>query len=105
MNPGKLDRRISIYVRTVTRDDTGTRVEKWTEQEKVWAEMMQDKGSKSEVADTEQPRQIRKWRIRYREIDSANHRIIYGGKTYQITGTEQTGGREGYLIVESYALV
>lgn len=104
MNPGRLDRRVSLEVRTKTVDDTGTRVESWAVESAIWAELLATTGSESTPADALRERQATKWKIRHRVVASNTHRIVYNSKTYEITGIEETGGRENFLILETYAL-
>lgn len=105
MNAGKLDRRVSLQVRTTTKDNTGTRLETWAEESAIWAELMATTGSESSVDGALRERQATRWRIRYRAgVSSNTHRIVYNSKTYEITGITETGGREAFLILETYAL-
>jgi SPP1 family predicted phage head-tail adaptor len=104
MNPAKLDRRVTLRERSMTRDDTGTRLESWDDVADIWAELVATKGSKPVTADTEREKQATTWRIRYRAMASNTHRLIYKGKTYEIKGIEETGGRENLLTLETYAL-
>lgn len=104
MDPGQLDRRITIQSRTVTRDETGSRVEKWADLTSVWAKLEKTTADESEIADSERPRQKMTWRIRHMAIDSTTHRVTHKGKTYEITGITEAGGRQSFLILETYAL-
>lgn len=85
-------------------DDTGSRSESWATLATVWAGKEKEDADQPQIADGEKARQSVTWRIRYRAIDASDHRITYGGKTYEITGVTETGGRDNQLIVKSYAL-
>lgn len=104
MNAGKLDRRITIQSRTVSRDGMGSRVETWADEATVWAKLETTKGSEGETAEAERGKQTTRWLIRHRVIDSIENRISYKGKICQITGIDETMGRENYLYVDTYAL-
>lgn len=104
MNPGKLDRRILIQVRVVTRDDTGSRVETWSDLVTVWAAKVRTAQTESTIAGGERPRQVTTWEIRNRAITSANHRVRYNSETYEISGITETGGRSNRMLLETHAL-
>lgn len=103
MNPGKLDRRIVLQVRTLSRDGTGSRVETWSDSATLWAEVVTQKGSEKSAADAERPVDSRQFRIRHRAIDPTNHRILYQSKFYNITGTTEEPGRRSTLLLDTYA--
>lgn len=101
MNPGRLDRRIILQGRTLTQDDYGGRVETWLDLVSVWAELLPESASESNVADAERSVNRQRFRIRYIPIDSESTRINYKGAIYQITGITEERGRQSYLVVNT----
>lgn len=99
MNPGKLDRRVTIESRTLTKDAAGGRVETWTTLANVWAEIVTRKASESVVSDADRSVEEKQFRIRYRaDIVSGTHRISYQAKSYDITGMIEEGRQHTMLI-------
>lgn len=91
MNPGKLNRRVVIQVRTLTKDSTGSRVETWADSATVWAEAVIQRGSEALPSDSERFLDTRQFRIRTRTIDPANNRILYQSRFYDIRGVTEEG--------------
>lgn len=99
MNPGKLDRRILVQVKTTTRDETGGRSESWATAFSCWAGLVKMTQRVSEISDSEKPNQTKHFLIRWRsDIGTATHRIQYGNKTFQITGLIEDGRKEGLIL-------
>lgn len=99
MNPGNLKRRITIQVRTLTKDATGSPVETWVDQlPKAWAEAVKQTGKESTIADADRNQDSRQWRIRHRELTTGNHRVSYKNRIYDITGITEEGIRDGLLL-------
>lgn len=98
MNPGKLNRRVIIQARTLTRDSTGSPVESWADSATVWAEAVTQKGAESSMADSERGRDTRQFRIRYRAITSESNRLLYQSSFYNITGITEEGIRTSILL-------
>lgn len=102
MNPGKLDRRIVIQVRTLTKDATGTRVETWSDHATVWAQYVQHRAGASVIADTDRTQDDQQFRIRTRAINPTDHRILYRSKFYDIKSVSDEGRGE-YLLIDAVA--
>ena len=98
MNPGKMDRRITIEARTLGKDSAGGRTETWETAAEVWAELVTRKSRESAAADSERPMDTRTFRIRYRSITEHNHRLTYDVKTFNITGISEEGRKQTLLI-------
>lgn len=98
MNPGKLDRRIVLQKRVVSKDTTGTRVETWADESTVWAEFVVARGKEIVVADAERTSQVQQFRIRYRTLNASDYRILYRSKFYDITGITEEGRGNSLLI-------
>ena len=98
MNPGKLNRRIILQVRTLTKDATGSRVQTWADLTPLWAEQIKQTGKESSLADSDNSQDTRQFRIRYRNISEQNHRIFYQSKFFNITGITEEGIKTTLII-------
>jgi SPP1 family predicted phage head-tail adaptor len=99
MNPGKLDRRLTIQTRTLTQDGAGGRVETWADGFDVWAELVSHQNSESILADADRAADDRQFRIRYRRgLASGTHRVFYQLKFYDITGITEDGRNQMLLL-------
>lgn len=106
MRGGRLDRRISVLVRTQTQGDAGEVVETWPEERRVWAEVVPLGGNERFAAATTQATRAAKVRIRYSGAwrpDVATHRLEHDGLVWDITGMAELGRGEGWeLTVEAH---
>jgi SPP1 family predicted phage head-tail adaptor len=98
MNPGKLNRRIILQVRTLTKDATGSRVQTWADLAPVWAEQVKQTGKEASSADAENHQDTRQFRIRHRAINEQDHRILYQSKFFNITGIIEEGIKTTLLL-------
>jgi SPP1 family predicted phage head-tail adaptor len=98
MNFGKLDRRIEIEKRVLSQDAAGGRVETWTADGKAWAEIITARGDEKIIANAERDQNTRQFRIRFRALDPATNRIIYQGRTWNITGITEEGRRSALVV-------
>ena len=103
MNFGKLDRRIVIQRRALTKDASGTKVETWADESTVWAEKVKDTGTSRESAGAERDINAQQFRIRFRSIDPTEQRIFYDLKFYDIKGTTEEG-RQVSLLIDTVAI-
>jgi len=98
MQAGQIDRRITIQRATVAQDATGQEVSSWSNLATVWA-------GKQDVSDTERIAsaevqatittrfQIR-WSSAVADVNPKD-RLIYAGKTYDISAVKEICRREG----------
>jgi SPP1 family predicted phage head-tail adaptor len=99
MNPGRMDRRITVQVRTLTKDAAGGRVETWADSFKCWAEVVKQTASEGITADADRSTDERQFRIRYRaNIASGTHRILYQLRFYNIEGITEEGRQDRLLV-------
>lgn len=103
MNPGKLDRRIDIQKRVVSKDSTGSRVETWADESKVWAELVKQTGREATNGDAERSQDNQQFRIRFRTLNTTDYRILYRSKFYNITGITEEQGRAVSLLLDTVA--
>lgn len=92
-NPGKLNRRLTVQARILTKDDAGGRVESWIDTGEVWGEMIEQKQSEAINSDAERTTTATIFRIRYMAITSGDNRIKYHDQTYGIEGVVEEGIR------------
>lgn len=99
MNPGKMDRRLTVQVRTFSKDVTGGRVESWADAFQCWAEVIRQSNSEGVTADADRASDERQFRIRYKSgITSGTHRILFQLKFYDITGIVEEGRKEALIL-------
>lgn len=103
MNIGKLDRRIAIQQRILTKDDAGGIVESWRDVCFSWAGKVDERGKQSEVADSDRADNQTLWRIRYKAIfrgvtSAGSYRLIYKGEVFDITHVKEEGRRESMIL-------
>jgi SPP1 family predicted phage head-tail adaptor len=99
MNPGKMDRRITVQVRTLTKDAAGGRVETWADSFLCWAELVKTSQAETITADADRNIETRQFRIRWKAgLASGTHRIFYQLKFYDITGIEEEGRLDRLLL-------
>ena len=99
MNPGKMNRRITIQVRTLTQDATGGRVETWADAFHCWAELVTSKAAESIVADSDRAQDTRQFRIRWKSgIASGTHRVLYQLAFFDITGITEEGIKTALIL-------
>ncbi len=102
VNPGRLDRRIVLQRRVVSKDATGSRVETWADEMTLCAELVKHSGRESTLADAERSQDSQQFRIRFRTLNSTDYRILYRSKFYDIRGTTEEGRRE-FLLLDAVA--
>ena len=98
MEPGRLDRRITLLQRNAVADDWNQSSASYHSLAIVWAQV-QDLGAKErEEADQRVTNRSRIFTIRHRSDITTLHRISYDGDTYEITGLTEIGRKEGLRI-------
>ena len=102
MNPGKLDRRITIQKRVLSKDATGSKVETWADEGSAWAQYVTNRGNETATADAERETNTQQFRIRYRTINATDYRILYKSVFYNITGISEEG-RQDKLLLDTIA--
>ena len=101
IDPGKLDRRITIRSATVTPDGFGQAVRSYSDAGDVWAKV-EYRGVPKEGDETEKLTSVNKVRFtnRYRADVDATTKIVWKGNTYEVEGVSLEG-RERYLILDT----
>lgn len=98
MNPGKLDRRITIQARTTTRGASGGVVVSFADDATVWAQKVDSNGREMQAAGALRAEAELVLRIRYRSTLTTQHRIYYGGQYYDILQINEEGRRASQLL-------
>lgn len=95
MMAGRLDRRIRIEQRTVTRAEDGSEVSTWTLFAVVWAQALPSRGNERHAAGAEQADRDMRFRIRWRPGVSAAMRVVHEGTEWDIVAVAELGRRVG----------
>ena len=99
MNPGKMDRRLTIQSRHMVKDSAGGRSESWVDAFQCWAEAVTQKAGERVAAGADRATDERQFRIRYKSgLTSGTHRVLYQLKFYDITGITEEGRRDRMLL-------
>lgn len=103
MNPGRMNRRLTIQVLTASTDAAGGKVESWADSFDCWAELVTHRGSEGQQADAERAVDRKQFRIRYFSgIAPESHRVLYQLKFYNITGIAEEGIKNR-LVLDCHA--
>lgn len=84
MEPGTLNRKVSLRARGSTQDATGQPVETWTEYATPWANIRNRTGAESLRGDMDVSIVQTSIRIRRRTDVTAAHRVYHGSTVYEI---------------------
>jgi SPP1 family predicted phage head-tail adaptor len=101
IDPGKLDRRVTLQSASVSTDGFGQAVRTYSTLAQVWAQV-EYRGVPKEGEDTEKLTSVNRVRftIRYRSDVDATTKISWKGNTYEVEGVSLEG-RERYLILDT----
>lgn len=107
IDPGRMDRRITIQSPSSTRTDSGQMVDSWVNtfsfgDGNIWA--MKHSQSRKEGYEAEKKTAQRNEVFVIRYFSEVNERctILYDGRRYDITGIEEIGRQEGLRIEATY---
>lgn len=103
---GSLDRRIVIESRSVTRSESGEETETWATFATVWARKQPMTGREFYSAGGAQnvPAETARFTVRWLTGITAQHRVVEGGKTWNIRNVAELGRKEGLeLTAEAIA--
>jgi SPP1 family predicted phage head-tail adaptor len=99
MQAGRLDRRITIEQKAVTRGPSGTEKKTWTTLAKVSAEVRPKTGREVFTAGQVAGEADTLFRIRWRTNVTVENRIVFDGRKYDITSVAEMGRRQGLEIL------
>jgi len=101
MKAGELDRRIMIEEKTVTNSDSGEEIITWLPLVTVWARKIEAKGAERFSGQELFGAAVKTFQIRwslYASTITTKHRLLFDGRTYDITDVREIGRREGLEI-------
>jgi SPP1 family predicted phage head-tail adaptor len=94
MNPGDLNRRITIQTFTPTRDSLGAEIETWSTLAEIWAQVTNVAGGEIYAADKILSQTTHRITIYYRSDLTAKMRVVYNGTAYDVLMVQENGLRE-----------
>ena len=86
MDIGKLNKRITFLKTEHVEDDMGQSKTTWTEYKTVWATVKPYKSSESTFMSKLKPEVTHRIYVRYRDNITADMRIYYHGRIFEIAG-------------------
>lgn len=96
MSIGDLDQRVTL--KAYSQTNSGGEVEDtYTDQGTVWAEVISQRGSEAFEAARVDAQRIIRVRIRFRDDVRNQWTAIWDGQEYNITDTDRSQRRKGYL--------
>ena len=97
---GKLDRRCDILSRVVTQDANGAAITTWPVLDNVACARWYLRGDETDAGDgsTQQVLTGVKFMLRWRSDVTSEMLILCEGATFNITGIEEVGRREGLIV-------
>lgn len=99
MNPGKLDRRITIQSRAITRDELGAAIGTYADWRTVSAAKEDRGGSESGLAESIRGQTTTVFKIRYLAGLTLAHRIVYAGAPFDIVSVQEIGRRQYQTVI------
>ena len=102
MQPGRLDRQITIQAKTVVRGTGGSFSQSWTDEAVTWATKIDQGGREFRAAGTVLSETTTIWTIRYRADLTTFKRIKYGSLVYQILAVSEIGRRTWQAVQTKY---
>lgn len=99
MNPGLLDRRITIQTLAETRGADGSRIERWADWRTVWGSKIEQGSAEYVAAGVLRAETTALIRIRwFPELAAGRHRLVCDGKVYGIVLPAEEGRRAYWRI-------
>jgi SPP1 family predicted phage head-tail adaptor len=98
MEPGRLDRRITILTLSAGTDAWNQSSSVYNTLATVWAEVRDQGAKEREEADQRVTVNPKIFTIRYRSDVTTKHRISFDGDTFDITGITEIGRKEGQRL-------
>ena len=95
MRAGDMDRRITIQVYSYETDGIGGIIESWTDFAEVWAQVTQQSGREFFGAGAIQSERKVVFRLRWLDGITVLHRVVFGGREYNIHEVRELGRHEG----------
>ncbi len=99
MQPGRMDRRVKILRRALTRNEHGEQVETFTETAEVWAERRDVTGREFFAGATTTAENSARFMLRWRSDLLATDRLSCDDKEYDIVQIAELGRRDGLEVI------
>ena len=99
MRAGKLDQRVTIQTKTITRDDYGDPVETWADTKTIWAEAITGGGGEFYAAQKLYAETKVVFRVRYDSSFVVTQRVKWLSRYYQIISIEHKSGAYRELLL------
>lgn len=99
MNIGRLNRRISIHRRTISKDSWNHDVESWGEYARTWSDVKRKDGSESQIGEQRVTINKTEFIIRFRTDIQTTDLIEYESEFYDIESIVEIGFHEGLRII------
>lgn len=104
MNPGKLDRLITIQASRTVKQGDGSVETTWVAHSQPWAQAVPALGARSqEAAAANRWNDPHVFTIRYDAALTTRHRLIYAGQVYEIVGLGEEPGTSRYSFLRVIA--
>ena len=101
INSGELDRKITIQKKVIERDEIGGEKPVWKTVSEPWAKVKFNPGGERFQAAQfigKTPVQfLVRWSLKAKEL-TAEHRVLFEGRTFDVVDTSELGRREGIFI-------
>jgi phage head-tail adaptor, putative, SPP1 family len=98
MQAGRLDRRITLQQRVLTRNTQREEVVNYADLGEVWAQKVDMGGREYFAAQQTKAEKTTRFRIRYRPDIVSIHRVVYDGVAYDVNAHSEIGRREGFEL-------
>lgn len=99
MDPGVLNRQITIQQYTATRDSYGGEVQTWADLATVWAKKAHRTSREFFAAQKTNAETTDMFIIRFRSGITTKMRVTFDGKTYDISGADDPDGNRRELQI------
>lgn len=103
MNAGRLDRRITIQVKSEVIDSAGQRTLTWSTHLTVWSNPIQKVGKEVDSDKNRSTERKVDFRVRWNSTITNEMRIIWEGNYYKIEDIKELGRKDG-LLIQGYLL-
>jgi SPP1 family predicted phage head-tail adaptor len=105
MNPGDLNKRITLQKLITTTNERGFEIETWEDFKTVWAAISNLHGREYYAAAVVQAENTVKFTIRYIEGLDTTMRILFQGRQYNITSIDNIKYQNRYMEIKAMEVV
>ena len=94
VNPGRLDRRLTLLSPLGTRSESGARIDSWATTATVWGQWLPQGGREFTSAQARHAEATGLFRLRYRSDLTPEARLVCEGALYEVLAITELGRRE-----------